>query len=63
LPDARDWPAQLATWRAQLETLAAELAAGDTRIFLDALEDAQGAYAPLTRVVEQVAAARRALEP
>ena len=57
-PDAA---AQLALWRAQLAELAAELAAGDTRIFVDDYEDAAGAYAPLTRVFEQLALARGAV--
>ena len=49
--------AQLEVWRRQLELLANEFAAGDTRIFVDAPEDAAGAYAPLTRVFEQLALA------
>ena len=39
--------------------LAAEFAAGDTRIFVDDYEDAARAYAPLTRVFEQLALASR----
>jgi exodeoxyribonuclease-5 len=54
-PDTR---AQLEVWRAQLAGLAEELAAGDTRIFVDDYDDAKGAYAPLTRVFEQLALAR-----
>ncbi|MFI5321814.1 MAG: PD-(D/E)XK nuclease family protein, partial [Myxococcota bacterium] len=54
-PDAA---AQLALWRTQLAELAAELAAGDTRFFVADYEDAEGAYAPLTRVHEQLALAR-----
>jgi probable DNA repair protein len=53
-----DTQAQLETWRAQLAELAAELAAGDTRIFVDDCDEAKGAYAPLTRVFEQLALAR-----
>ena len=53
-----DTAAQLARWRAQLEALAAELAAGDARLFVDDYDDAAGAYAPLTRVFEQLALAR-----
>ena len=53
-PDTR---VQLEVWRAQLAELAAELAAGDTRIFVDDYDDAKGAYAPLTRVFEQLALA------
>ena len=47
-------------WRRQLELLADEFAAGDTRIFVDDYDDAAGAYAPLTRVFEQLALARGA---
>ncbi|HET7923879.1 MAG TPA: PD-(D/E)XK nuclease family protein, partial [Rhodanobacteraceae bacterium] len=50
--------AQLATWRTQLTELAGEIAAGDTRIFVDDFDDAKGPYAPLTRVFEQLAVAR-----
>jgi RecB family exonuclease len=58
-----DTQAQLEVWRAQLAELAAELAAGDTRIFVDDYDDARGAYAPLTRVFEQLALARGAVAP
>jgi hypothetical protein len=47
-------------WREQLALLAAEFAAGDVRVFLADYEDAVGAYAPLTRVFEQLALARAA---
>ena len=53
-----DTDAQLAVWRAELAELAGELAAGDARIFADDYDDAAGAYAPLTRVFEQLALAR-----
>ena len=53
-----DTEAQLATWRAQLEELAGEIAGGDARIFVGDYEDAKGPYAPLTRVFEQLAIAR-----
>jgi ATP-dependent helicase/nuclease subunit B len=56
-----DIAAQLAQWRAQLAELAGELAAGDTRIFIDDHEDAEGPYAPLTRVFEQLGLARGAV--
>jgi ATP-dependent helicase/nuclease subunit B len=56
-----DTAAQLAQWRAQLAELAAELAGGDTRIFVDDYEDAEGPYAPLTRVFEQLGLARGAV--
>jgi probable DNA repair protein len=52
---------QLEIWRTQLGLLAAELAAGDVRIFVDDYEDAAAAYAPLTRVFEQLAVARGAV--
>jgi len=52
-----DTAAQLAVWRAQLAVLAAELKAGDARMFVDDCADAKGAYAPLTRVFEQLALA------
>jgi probable DNA repair protein len=52
---------QIAAWRAQLLELATELAAGDTRIFRANYEDAAKAYAPLTRVFEQLALARGAV--
>jgi exodeoxyribonuclease-5 len=54
---------QLALWRRQVTELATELAAGDTRIFTADYEDAAGAYAPLTRVFEQLALARGAVLP
>ena len=60
---AYDWPAQLARWRTQIETLVREHAAGDTRVFLADREEAEGAYAPLTRIDEQLALARGSLEP
>lgn len=56
-----DVEAQLATWRAQLAELAGEIAAGDTRFFVDDYDDAKGAYAPLTRVFEQLAVVRGAV--
>jgi probable DNA repair protein len=52
-----DADVQLATWRAQLAALAVELKAGDARIFVDDCDDAKGAYAPLTRIFEQLALA------
>jgi len=57
------WPAQVARWRAQIEELVREHAAGDTRVFLADAADASGAYAPLTRIDEQVALARGATAP
>jgi len=55
-----DVAAQLADWRTQLEGLAAEIKSGDTRIFLDDYEDAEGEHAPLTRIYEQLALVRGA---
>ena len=54
LPAERDWSAQLAAWRLQIEQLVREFTAGDTRVFLDDVDDALGAFAPLTRVHEQI---------
>ena len=59
---AADWPAQLREWRAQLERLAEEFAAGDVRVFTGDFEDLSGAYAPLTRIAEQMALARGAVQ-
>ena len=58
---AADWPTQLQDWRTQLERLAEEFATGDVRMFAADSESAGGAYAPLTRVVEQLALARGAV--
>jgi probable DNA repair protein len=63
LPDGRDWGEQIELWRAQLEDLVAEFAAGDTRVFLADLTDAQDAFAPLTRIAEQLALVRRPMPP
>jgi probable DNA repair protein len=52
---------QLELWRTQLTALATEFAAGDTRIFVDDYDDAAAAYAPLTRVFEQLALRRGAV--
>jgi hypothetical protein len=49
-----EWGAQLEIWRTQLQELAAEFASGDTRVFLDDYKDADAAYAPLTRIHEQL---------
>jgi hypothetical protein len=54
--------AQLEAWRRQLALLATEFAAGDTRIFIDEHDEAAGAYAPLTRVFEQLALVRGAAD-
>jgi probable DNA repair protein len=57
---ARTADEQVAVWREQLLELATELAGGDTRIFAASHDDAAKAYAPLTRVFEQLALARGA---
>jgi hypothetical protein len=56
-----DWSAQRARWRTQIEALVREHAAGDTRVFIDDLEEVKGAYAPLSRVDEQLALVRGSL--
>jgi ATP-dependent helicase/nuclease subunit B len=63
LPAGRTWAQQLEVWRTQMAALAAEHAAGDTRIFLDDTDLAEGAYAPLTRLAEQLALRRGSLSP
>jgi RecB family exonuclease len=55
LAGGRTWEQQLDAWRAQIESLATELAAGDTRIFVAHTDEAEGAYSPLSRVAEQLA--------
>ena len=59
---AAGWSAQLSEWRAQLTQLASEFASGDVRIFADDSDDLRGAYAPLSRIAEQLALARGAAE-
>jgi ATP-dependent helicase/nuclease subunit B len=44
------WAAQLQRWSEQIESLLAEYAAGDARIFVADSTLAEGAFAPLTRV-------------
>ena len=65
LPHERTWPAQLTEWRRQIGELVDEYAAGDLRVFTaeGALDAARGAYAPLTRVIEQMALLRGTLRP
>ena len=54
------WPMQLDRWRTQIETLAREYAGGDGRIFRKEIKQAEGGIAPLTRVHEWTAPARKA---
>lgn len=49
LPEGRSWDAQRDLWRRQIEALVDEFGRGDVRIFVDDLEYAKGAYAPLSR--------------
>ena len=53
-----EWGEQLESWRKQLGGLAAEFASGDTRVFQDDYADAAAAYAPLTRIYEQLGLVR-----
>jgi probable DNA repair protein len=55
LPKNRSWTEQIAIWRTQIRQLVDEYAGGDTRLFPHDCADAQGAYAPLTRVYGCVA--------
>ena len=54
LSEGCDWPGQIALWKQQLETLVIEFAGGDTRILMQNVDDAGGALAPLTRIIEQL---------
>jgi RecB family exonuclease len=54
LPEGRAWDAQRDIWRRQIEALVEEFGGGDVRLFLDDLEHARGAYAPLSRFLEVV---------
>ena len=60
LPAEAAWPMQLDRWRTQIETLAREYAGGDGRIFRKEVRHAEGGIAPLTRVHECTALARKA---
>jgi ATP-dependent helicase/nuclease subunit B len=53
--------AEVERWKEELVALAAEFARGDTRLFTGATDEAEGSYAPLTRVHEQLALRRGAL--
>jgi ATP-dependent helicase/nuclease subunit B len=58
LPADREWSEQISAWRIQIERLVRDFVAGDTRLFIDDLDEASGAFAPLTRVQEQLGLAR-----
>ena len=58
LPDSRTWAMQREQWRAQIEALAREFAAGDGRVFRGDLKTAAGSFASVTRVHELAALAR-----
>ena len=60
LPADSAWPMQRDRWRAQLEELTREFKDGDGRIFRKEIRQAQGAIAPLTRIHEWLAQARKA---
>ena len=62
LPEGRTWSTQLDVWREQLESLAREFAAGDSRVFKSDPTPAEGVFAPLTRIYEQAALATGWLE-
>lgn len=51
-PDDLDWPAVMARWRRQLESLAAEFAGGDFRVNPADRSHAVGQYASATRIFE-----------
>lgn len=60
LPAEFTWPMQRDRWRTQIETLVREYAGGDGRIFRKEIKQAEGGIAPLTRVHEWTAPARKA---
>lgn len=60
LPADFAWPMQRDRWRTRIEHLAREFADGDGRVFLKEIRHAEGGMAPLTRVHECTALARKA---
>ena len=60
LPADFAWPMQRERWQMQIERLAREFADGDGRIFRKEIGQAEGRIAPLTRVHECAALARKA---
>jgi probable DNA repair protein len=63
LPGGRTLAAQIEAWRAGIGQLLSEHASGDGRIFVADIELAEGAFAPLTRIYEQLALRAGRLEP
>ncbi|HEU4617170.1 MAG TPA: hypothetical protein VFV10_03980, partial [Gammaproteobacteria bacterium] len=63
LPEGRSFREQIETWRESMTRLLGEYASGDTRVFVHDLEPAEGNFAPLTRVYEQLALHEGWLEP
>ncbi|HEX5419823.1 MAG TPA: PD-(D/E)XK nuclease family protein [Gammaproteobacteria bacterium] len=63
LPEGRRLAEQTVAWREGIALLAGEYAAGDTSIYIADLDAARGAFAPLTRVQEQLALHRGWIEP
>ena len=62
LPEGRTWTMQLDLWRRQLELLTQEFSDGDGRIFESEKKYADGVFAPLTRIYEQVALVKGLLD-
>ena len=60
LPAGHGWQAQRERWRAQIEELTREFKDGDGRVFRMEIRHAEGAIAPLTRIHERLALARKA---
>lgn len=60
LPAGLAWQAQRERWRAQIEELTREFKDGDGRVFRMEIWHAEGAIAPLTRIHEWLALARKA---
>ena len=58
-----DWISQQKMWRQRLESLLKEFSRGDVRLSMSELDRAEGIFAPLTRVYEQVVLARSKCSP
>jgi probable DNA repair protein len=63
LPDGRTLEEQTEAWREGIAALADDYAAGDTSVDVAELDAARGAFAPLTRVQEQLALHLGWIEP